>query len=1335
MIATFDRHLRLQLYRVMEKRTLGGLKPMHDSSITNPAYRSLTDQQLAEIDERCERFDQELVSGRSPRIELFVAEAPEAARDGLLAELLAIELEYRTQQGDEPEPEEYHRRFPQQESTIASVFAGHTATYFPGQGTIAIPGNAPPALANFRLIEEIGRGGMGVVWLAEQDKPVKRRVALKLIKSELTAKDVIARFESEKQALAMMDHPNIAHVLDAGNTSDGRPYFVMELVDGVPITQYCDDNKLSVNERLKLFLPVCKAVQHAHQKGIVHRDLKPSNVLVTVIDGEAVPKVIDFGLAKAVASSMPLTDMTMQTEFGKIIGTVQYMSPEQAALNGPHSEHIDTQTDVYSLGVMLYELLTGSTPIDQETLKRNSLPKVLELVREVDPLRPSHRLSSSSPEVNSAISDLRRVGPARLQQLLRGELDWVVMKALEKERSRRYQTANDLAQKLSNYLTGETVAARPPSTWYQIQKFARRNRGLVVALLAIGVALLAGIAGTSYGLFRANEKTKLADDMTREAIEERRKAEAEARHARKTEVGATFQLAIARWDAGRALEARTLLHQIPPEYRDNFEWHYCNRRFQGSDITCYGHTNDVYAVAFTPDGKCVVSADGDGKIKLWDATTGQELGTIGVHQGRVLALAVNAEGTRIAAAGDDRTVVLWDVESRDITHTYRGHTGSINGIAFSPTGNRIASASEDKTIKVWDTESGKEILTITGHTADVKSVAYSPDGEQLASVGVDMWIRIWDSQSGKSLKAIKWHEIEVQSVAFSPDGTRLIASCYGYVSLWDTQSWKLITGTGNHDGLVRCVAFNPDGSQFATAGDDAKIKLWDARSGTIIKTLSGHAKSVWGIAFSPDGSRLVSGSKDRTVRIWDSSGKDRTAKAENQGTDNSSSLLGHPGQTYGVAFSSDGTLFASSGKFGTIILRNAQTYEVLFTLQGHGNSTVNELCFSPDGTQLVSAGDDSTVRVWSTHAGQEVAVLKGHVSWVRGVAFSPDGTQIASAGRDGTVKLWDAQTYKETATLAGHRGDVYCVAFSPDGTRLASGSLDQTVKLWDSRTGKEIRTFRGHTGRVRAVAFDPRGERIVSGGYDVKVRVWDVGLGEQIATAYARSGAVFGIAFSSDGKRIAVGHGDAAVNLFDASTGQEIMTFFLGNSGASRIAFSPNGQRLAVAAMGSARVRSFDAPRKHETTFLGGHTDTVNSVTFSPDGSRLYSESANEKLVWDVAKQKPIPDGLWEPTEKPIFTSPDQRWFVTTESNNVVLVDLQYKNMPDEKGRRIAKARFDPFWHQERAIAATKAENWCEAVFHYAQGVKHDSKQKSYYDGLQSFFQTLNSQFGTPKGK
>jgi serine/threonine protein kinase len=375
----------------------------------------------------------------------------------------------------------------------------------------------------YKLLQQIGEGGMGVVYMAEQTEPVQRKVALKLIKPGMDSRQVIARLEAERQALAMMDHVNIARVIDAGSTESGRPYFVMELVHGVPITKYCDDNRLTPRQRLELYVPVCQAIQHAHQKGIIHRDIKPSNVMVTLYDGKPVPKVIDFGVAKA--TEQKLTERTLFTQYGTMVGTLEYMSPEQAEMS---ALGVDTRSDIYSLGVLLYELLTGSTPLSSRQMKEAAYDEILRLIKEEEPPKPSTRLSESG-EALASISANRHTEPAKLTRLMRGELDWIVMKTLEKDRNRRYETAKDFAADVQRYLNNEAVQACPPSSWYRLRKFVRRNKGPVLAALLILLVLVAGVIGTTWSLIReqqhsqelqaAHERERLLNERARQAIE------------------------------------------------------------------------------------------------------------------------------------------------------------------------------------------------------------------------------------------------------------------------------------------------------------------------------------------------------------------------------------------------------------------------------------------------------------------------------------------------------------------------------------------------------------------------------------------------------------------------------------------------------------------------------------------------------------------------------------------------------------------------------------------------------------------------------------------------
>jgi eukaryotic-like serine/threonine-protein kinase len=382
--------------------------------------------------------------------------------------------------------------------------------------TVDQPGREGPGtvIGQFKLLEQIGEGGFGVVWLAEQTDPVRRKVALKVLKAGMDTPQVVARFEAERQALALMDHPNIARVFDGGTTDQGRPYFVMELVKGVPITEFCDQNHLTPKQRLELFLPVCHAIQHAHQKGIIHRDLKPTNVLVSRHDTNPVPKVIDFGVAKALGQV--LTDKTLFTGVAQMVGTPLYMSPEQAGMS---DLDVDTRSDIYSLGVLLYELLTGSTPFTKERFSKAAYDEIRRIIREEEPPKPSTRLSDSTDFLPSVAAN-RHMEPAKLTKLIRGELDWIVMKALEKDRSRRYETANGFAADVQRYLADEAVQACPPTTAYRLRKFVGRHRGPVLAVTLLVLALLGGVCGTAVGLVRADQRAE-GERRAKESAEKR----------------------------------------------------------------------------------------------------------------------------------------------------------------------------------------------------------------------------------------------------------------------------------------------------------------------------------------------------------------------------------------------------------------------------------------------------------------------------------------------------------------------------------------------------------------------------------------------------------------------------------------------------------------------------------------------------------------------------------------------------------------------------------------------------------------------------------------------
>jgi WD40 repeat protein/serine/threonine protein kinase len=1029
----------------------------------------------------------------------------------------------------------------------------------------------------YKLMEQVGEGGMGLVFVAEQQRPVRRKVALKVIKPGMDTRQVVARFEAERQALALMDHPNIAKVHDGGETAGGRPYFVMELVKGVPITDYCDENRRTPRGRLELFLDVCHAVQHAHQKGIIHRDIKPSNVLIASHDGVPVVKIIDFGVAKAVGQH--LTERTLYTQFTQLIGTPLYMSPEQA---GQSALDVDTRSDIYSLGVLLYQLLTGTTPFDKERLSQASYEEIRRIIREEEPPKPSTRISTVG-QAATTLSTQRKSNPKQLSRLFRGELDWIVMKALEKDRNRRYQTASAFAADVQRYLHDELVEARPPSALYRFRKLVRRHkRGFAMASFA-AAALVAGVAALAVSNVRIGREKQQKE----EALQEKEKV---LERERLNSYYQRIALAEQEWSANNLLRMQQLLDDCPEDLR-GWEWHYL-RRLRYRNLPPLRHEAGVTDAAFSRDGRQVASVDRDGVVKVWDIQTRREVLRIQAHDKPASCMAFSPDGHYLATGSQDRTIKIWDVDTRQSIRILQGHKEPITSVAFSPDGRRLASASGggadalDRTVKVWDVATGQALLTLEGHLEQVTKVVFSPDGRRLASASRDQTVKLWDSETGQELRTFRGHTLGVTGVAFSTDGQRLASAAgdwskrgRGEAKVWDVQTGEEVLNLRGHTTLVLGVAFSPDGRRLATSGVDKNVKLWDATNGREILTLRGPR--LYGnnprVAFSPDGTRLLCAGRDHMVRVWDATP-----------------------------------------------LGDAVGEEVL-TLRHDGG--VRSVAFCPDGKCLASAGEDEMVRIWQLPSGRELHGLHGQSGMMVHLAFSRQGKYLALGAKQLTV--WDTTTWKEVWTRPTGSD---AVAFGHDERLLASGSPNPNplVRVWDVATGQERHTLRDHNWGILGLAFSPDGRTLASASADSSVRLWDVGTGAPIKTPPMRhDGPSRGVGFSPDGLYLASPGMEQTVKIWDTATWREWRTLHDPTNGILSVAWSPDGRRLAWGGT-DATVKIGDPASGKILRTLRGHTAWVEGVAFSPDGQWIASASLDETVK------------LWPTRTPPESEDPDQ---------------------------------------------------------------------------------------------
>ena len=1049
-------------------------------------------------------------------------------------------------------------------------------------------------IGRYKLLQQIGEGGMGTVWMAEQTTPVVRRVALKVIKLGMDSRAVVARFEAERQALALMDHPHIARVLDAGTTDNGRPYFAMDLVRGQPATEYADLHGLTIPQRLDLFRQVCSAVQHAHQKGVIHRDLKPANVLVSTEDDRPFAKVIDFGIAKAVGRR--LTDLTLFTQHGGMVGTLEYMSPEQADA----SPDVDTRSDVYSLGVMLYELLTGVTPLGRDRLGKAAFDELRRIIREEEPPRPSTRVTTAAAAGSLAdVAKHRRTEPRRLGVLMRGELDWVVMRALEKERGRRYESAGALAEDLRRHAAGEPVEAAPPGAVYRLRKLARRHKGKVAAAAAVVLALLIGLIATTAFAAKARREAKRADAQTTAAVEQRDLARSAATRASAAETSAlaakeatdhqSYIAAIrGAATAARAGDTEAALRQLdaaPQRYR-GWEWHWLRNTTDQAVSTVA--VENVYGGTLSPDGRrATFKRSGDDAALLVDAATGAQLAALPVH----------------------------DPDGEGFT-------------SFSPDGSRFAASGDDGKVLVVDARYGTPVSTAVGPGETVVVIQFSADAKRFVVLS-NFHVRLCETETGAELWRLEapgeGDERVFRCCSLSPDGRRVaVGSARGELTVWDVTLnkvvWSLPAPSDPEVGGMFNVEFSPDGVHLVTFQNPNTISVWDAGTGEVLFG-SGDYNNGWTV-FSGDGRRMVVFNEH--VAVFDLT--ERRVVFETPSSDRSA----------GIAISGSGDRLLLITRKGEMVLWDVESGGKLATFQGRPDDASWNVgvafCEGSGEIRSVEKGG-GPIRTWDVGTGQpnlyqDISV--GGEDSFSAAAVSADGERLAVGTQQGLIHLYDTRDWRKIITFTADNGNYIAdLAFDATGDQLVLRP-STWVKISRFLQGEsKVFYYREDDKWMNGIAVNRFDNTLYIGSNTGNILRIDLNAENLQAQKFATcSSSISGLCAKPDGSRLAVMQDKAHFLMLDAHTGALLATREGDGVAAD---FSPAAEDLALDRQ--VLPISLDQPIAR---FTGS---AWNQVRYGSDGRRLFSLAFGSFgfKVWD-----PLPGGS---TETVLHVDDDSRWF------------------------------------------------------------------------------------------
>ena len=1170
------------------------------------------------IDSICDRFEAAWKGSPAPQLEDFLTDIAEAQYERLLGELLKVEIQLLVEKGEPPKLQPYYQRFPEQLSLIDQCFqqvmsekansleSQNTVVHKEAQTAAGSDTQAPPIDAtrlgsdalkstaisltgkrfgDYELIEEIARGGMGVVYKAQQ-RSLNRTVALKMILSgELASKEEVVRFRSEAESAAGLNHPNIVTIHEVG-VEAGQHFFSMDYIEGRNLDQLVDGNPIPARQAASYLVDISEAIEYAHQQGTLHRDLKPSNIL---IDHQGTVQITDFGLAKQIQSDGKLTGT------GQLLGTPAYMSPEQAAGD---KDQFGPAMDLYSLGAILYELLTGRPPFQAES----SLELIIQVL-EMDP-----------------------VSPRLLNPNIPRDLETICLKCLAKEPTRRYATAADLAADLQRWLHDQPIKARPVSLPERSWRWCRRKPAIASLSLAVVIALMGGISVSWYYAIQAQRQAddaqfaarrarngerdaREAEALERQAREEadkaqtralageqqaklaqqraeeaRQQSEQNAELAERNLYVSNMLLAHRNWQEGRIRDALNLLEQNIPQKgqpdRRSFEWYYLQRQIRSQFSILEGHTDTIYGVSFSPDGTMLASVGKDLAVKIWDVQERREKLSLSGHQKPVRSVVFSPDNRQLATSSEDGTAMLWDLQSGKKLFAFRGHTGTIRRVRFNPQGSRLVTASFDKTARVWNTETGELLFTLGGHKLETYDASYSPDGKTIATVSLQRAATyLWDAETGKRISTLTQAGIErLDTATFSPDGQYLLIGARdGMVYAWDLKSRKLFKSYPGHVSKIPNIQFNSDGSWFVCCGQGIDVTIREFPSGQVLNDLK--VKGVEAMSLHPSGRMMATGGTDQTVKIWPV-GETVLREAEtilDSHTEPVNDATIHPDGTtfataswddtvriwdrvsgeclatygprpdddcYSASFSPDGKRLVAGYSSGTFEIWDTQSHQRLITKRIN-RGDIYHVTFSPDSKYFATTSWDDSIRVWKTADGQLVKKLKhnptlpaGRRSELRAAAFSPDGNWLVAAGQTGTLRIWSTQLWLPFGQLKQHQGMVHAVTFSPNGRLLASAGSDQTVVIWDFVEQKIKHICRGHVDQVYDLVFSPDGKRVISGSGDKSTKFWDVFSGQEVMTLTGHYNKIRGIAIDPLGQFMVTTSKDKTVRLWNASPWQ-----------------------------------------------------------------------------------------------------------------------------------------------------------------------------------------------------